>query len=164
MAVPGEMGDLETNWINWLTLRTGSSRTWWKPSVGDQVVLLSLGGNLETAFALPTVYSEAFPPPSESEDGSVTEYPDGRWFEYEPATGRWLIKGIKRVLIEASDSIELKTGAFIVTADQTQINSEVVINGGVTQGDGAMTSNGVVADGHMHDGAAKGNASTGGPH
>ncbi|KEN27550.1 phage baseplate assembly V family protein [Escherichia coli 8-415-05_S1_C1] len=23
-------GDLETNWINWLTLRAGKSRTWWK--------------------------------------------------------------------------------------------------------------------------------------
>ncbi len=68
------------------------------------------------------------------------------------------------MLIEASDSIELKTGALIVTSDQMQINSEVVINGGVTQGDGAMTSNGVVADGHMHDGAAKGGANTGGPH
>ena len=41
-------GDLETNWINWLTLRAGKSRTWWKPSVGEQVVLFSLGGNLET--------------------------------------------------------------------------------------------------------------------
>ena len=40
-------GDLETNWINWLTLRAGKSRTWWKPSVGEQVVLFSLGGNLE---------------------------------------------------------------------------------------------------------------------
>ncbi|EFD8868494.1 phage baseplate assembly protein V [Escherichia coli] len=42
-------GDLETNWINWLTLRAGKSRTWWKPSVGEQVVLFSLGGNLEPA-------------------------------------------------------------------------------------------------------------------
>lgn len=74
-------GDLETNWINWLTLRAGNSRTWWKPSVGEQVVLLSLGGNLETALSLPAVYSDAFPPPSDSEDGSVKEYLDGGWFE-----------------------------------------------------------------------------------
>ncbi len=40
-------GDLETNWINWLTLRAGNARTWWRPSEGEQVVLLSLGGNLE---------------------------------------------------------------------------------------------------------------------
>ncbi|KGT95253.1 baseplate assembly protein [Erwinia typographi] len=156
-------GDLETNWINWLTLRAGNSRTWWKPSVGEQVVLLSMGGNLETAFALPAVYSDAFAPPSESEEASVTAYPDGGWFEYEPATGRWLIKGIKSVLIEATDSIELKTGQFIVTADQTRINSAVVMNGGVTQGGGAMSSNGVVVDSHVHGGVEKGGANTGGP-
>ena len=70
-------GDLETNWINWLALRAGNSRTWWKPSVGEQVVLLSLGGNLDTAFALLAVYSDAFSPPSGTEDGNVTEYLDG---------------------------------------------------------------------------------------
>lgn len=37
-------GDLETNWISWLTLRAGNARTWWRPSEGEQVVLLSLGG------------------------------------------------------------------------------------------------------------------------
>ena len=45
-------------------------------------------GDLETAFALPAVYSNQYPPPSDSEDGSVTEYDDGGWFEYDPATGR----------------------------------------------------------------------------
>lgn len=66
----------------------------------------------------------------------MTEYLDGGRFEYELATGHLPIKGIKSVLIEASNSMELKTGAFILTADQTQINSEVVINGGVTHGGG----------------------------
>ncbi len=59
-------GDLETNWINWLTLRAGGTRTWWKPTVGEQVVLLSLGGNLETAFALPSrrpTIQKTAPPP-----------------------------------------------------------------------------------------------------
>lgn len=36
-------GDLETNWINWLTLRAGGARTWWCPSPDEQVVVLSMG-------------------------------------------------------------------------------------------------------------------------
>lgn len=80
-------GDLETNWINWLTLRAGKSRTWWKPSVGEQVVLFSLGGNLETAFALPAVYSNQFPPPSGSEDGNVTEYRTAAGLNTNPPPG-----------------------------------------------------------------------------
>lgn len=127
-------GDLETNWINWLTLRAGNARTWWKPSEGEQVVLLSLGGNLETAFALPAVYSNQFAPPSTSADACVTEHPDGGWFEYEPATGRWYVRGIKSMVIEAADNITMKTSEFVLEADRTRINSEVVINGGVVIG------------------------------
>ncbi|MBJ9263436.1 MAG: phage baseplate assembly protein V [Citrobacter sp.] len=156
-------GELETNWINWLTLRAGNSRTWWKPSVGEQVVLFSLGGNLETAFALPAVYSNQFPPPSGSEDGSVTAYPDGGWFEYEPQTGRWYVRGIKSMVIEAVDNVTFKTGEFVVEADTTRINSEVVINGGVTQGGGEMSSNGVIADKHAHNKVKFGGDTSGGP-
>jgi len=158
-----KVGELETNWINWLTLRAGGARTWWCPSPDEQVVVLSMGGNLETAFVLPAIYSNQFPPPSDSVDGGVTEYPDGGWFEYESATGRWHVRGIKSMVIEAADNITLKTAEFVVEADTTRINSEVVINGGVTQGGGAMSSNGIVVDDHEHTGVLKGSANTGGP-
>ncbi|MCY6659731.1 phage baseplate assembly protein V [Escherichia coli] len=141
----------------------GNARTWWKPSEGEQVVLLSLGGNLETAFALPAVYSNQFAPPSTSADACVTEHPDGSWFEYEPATGRWYVRGIKSMVIEAADNITMKTSEFVLEADRTRINSEVVINGGVTQGGGAMSSNGIVVDAHQHTGVLKGGDTTGGP-
>ena len=158
-----KVGELETNWINWLTLRAGGARTWWCPSPDEQVVLLSMGGNLETAFVLPAIYSNQFPPPSDSVDGCVTEYPDGGWFEYEPATGRWHVRGIKSMVIEAAENITLKTGEFVVEADATRINSEVVINGGVTQGGGAMSSNGIVVDKHGHTGVKSGGDTSGGP-
>ncbi|EFD1681336.1 phage baseplate assembly protein V [Escherichia coli] len=119
--------------------------------------------NLETAFALPAVYSNQFAPPSTSADACVTEHPDGSWFEYEPATGRWYVRGIKSMVIEAADNITMKTSEFVLEADRTRINSEVVINGGVTQGGGAMSSNGIVVDAHQHTGVLKGGDTTGGP-
>ncbi len=51
----------------------------------------------------------------------------------------------------------------VLEADRTRINSEVVINGGVTQGGGAMSSNGIVVDAHQHTGVLKGGDTTGGP-
>jgi len=157
-------GDLETNWINWLTCRAGKTRTWWQPSIGEQVVLLSLGGNLETAFALPAIYSDAFPPPDYSENGSTTVFNDGGWFQYEPDTGQLLIKNIKSVRIEAADGIQLITDQLGVDASQMLINSETVINGAVTQGGGDMSSNGVIADKHKHDKVKSGGDTSGGPH
>ena len=94
-----KVGELETNWINWLTLRANGARIWWCPSPDERVVVLSMGGNLETAFVLPAIYSNQFPPPLDSVDGCVTEYPDGGLFEYEPATGRWHGRGIKSMVI-----------------------------------------------------------------
>ncbi|WP_418885089.1 phage baseplate assembly protein V [Cronobacter dublinensis] len=40
------VGKFETNWINWLTLRTGGGRTWSYPSPDEQVVMLSMRGTL----------------------------------------------------------------------------------------------------------------------
>ena len=88
----------------------------------------------------------------------MTEHPDGGWFEYEPATGRWYVRGIKSMVIEAADNITMKTSEFVLEADRTRINSEVVINGGVTQGGGA-----IVVDAHQHTGVLKGGDTTGGP-
>lgn len=156
-------GDLETNWINWLTFRAGNTRTWWQPSIGEQVVLLSLGGNLETAFALPAIYSDAFPPPDYSENGSTTVFNDGGWFQYEPDTGQLLIKNIKSVRIEAADGIQLITDQLGVDASQTLINSQTVMNGAVTQRGGDMSSNGVVVDKHKHGGVKSGGDTSGGP-
>ena len=156
-------GDLETNWINWLTCRAGKTRTWWQPSIGEQVVLLSLGGNLETAFALPAIYSDAFPPPDYSENGSTTVFNDGGWFQYEPDTGQLLIKNIKSVRVEAADGIQLITDQLGVDASRTLINSQTVMNGAVTQGGGDMSSNGVVVDKHKHGGVKSGGDTSGGP-
>ncbi|MBD8153003.1 phage baseplate assembly protein V [Pantoea agglomerans] len=156
-------GDLETNWINWLTLRAGSTRTWWQPTVGEQVVLLSLGGNLETAFALPAIYSEAFPPPDYSEDGDTTEYSDGGFFQYDPARNLWLIRGVKNVLVEGAENMELNTKKFALNADEAVINAAMKINGAVTQSGGAMSSNGVVVDKHVHGKVKNGTDTSGGP-
>lgn len=157
------VGDLETNWISWLTLRAGGARTWWCPSPGEQVVLLSMGGNLETAFALPAIYSNRFPPPSASVDGSVTDYPDGGRFEYEPASGRWYVKGIKSMVIEAADNITLKTAELVVEADNMRIHGKVAIAGDVAQQGGALSSNGIILDKHQHAGVKSGSDTSGGP-
>lgn len=84
------------------------------------------------------------------------KYPDGGWFEYEPATGRWHVRGIKSMVIEAADNITLKTGEFVVKASNTHINIEVVNNSGVTHGGGAMSSNGILVDKHGQIGVKSG--------
>ena len=61
-----QSGGIQTTWLNWLTTRAGRSRTWWAPSVGEQVLLLAIGGELDTAFVLPGIFSDDNPAPSAS--------------------------------------------------------------------------------------------------
>lgn len=51
-----QTGGMQTTWLNWLTCRAGRSRVWWAPSVGEQVLILAIGGELDTAFVLPGIF------------------------------------------------------------------------------------------------------------
>lgn len=66
-----------TDWLQWLTTRAGCSRSWWAPSVGEQVLLLVVGGELDTAFVLPGIFSDEHPAPSASADAFHITFPDG---------------------------------------------------------------------------------------
>lgn len=58
-----QTGRLETTPLKWLTMRAGSARTWWAPSIGEQVLILSMAGELTTAFVLPAIFLTPIPPP-----------------------------------------------------------------------------------------------------
>lgn len=90
-----QTGGMETTWLNWLTCRAGRSRVWWAPSVGEQVLLLAIGGELDTAFALPGIFSDDHPAPSASPDALHVSFPDGAVIEYEPENGALTVSGIK---------------------------------------------------------------------
>ncbi len=56
-----QTGGIVTDWLQWLTTRAGRSRVWWAPSVGEQVLLLAVGGELDTAFVLPGIFRMTTP-------------------------------------------------------------------------------------------------------
>ncbi len=51
-----QTGGIYTDWLQWLTHRAGRSRTWWAPSVGEQVMILAVGGELDCAFVCCRVF------------------------------------------------------------------------------------------------------------
>lgn len=171
-----QSGGIQTTWLNWLTTRAGRSRTWWAPSVGEQVLLLAIGGELDTAFVLPGIFSDDNPAPSASADALHVAFPDGAVIEYEPETGALTVSGIKTadvtasesitatvpvVLVKASTSITLDTPEVICTNKLTTATLEVQkggkMTGNIEHSGGKLTSNGVQVDDHGH-----GNVQSGG--
>ncbi|WP_071058134.1 phage baseplate assembly protein V [Pelistega sp. MC2] len=149
-AVRIKTGELETNWIPFLTLRAGDVKTWCPPSVGEQVVLLSPGGELTNAVALTGLYSDHMAEPSNSGAVHTITYPDGAEIKYDHGSSALSISGINTLEINAS-------GAISINAPQT------TINGIVTQSGGPMSSNGIVVDTHKHAGVIPGGSNTQGP-
>ncbi|HAN6284528.1 phage baseplate assembly protein V [Escherichia coli] len=175
-----QSGGIQTTWLNWLTTRAGRSRTWWAPSVGEQVLLLAIGGELDTAFVLPGIFSDDNPAPSASADAWQVVFPDGAVIEYEPETSALTVSGIKTadvtasgsitatvplVLVKASTSITLDTPEVICTNKLTTATLEVqkggAMKGNIEHTGGSLSSNGKVLHTHKHPGDSGG--TTGAP-
>ncbi|HCB6625320.1 TPA: phage baseplate assembly protein V [Salmonella enterica subsp. enterica serovar Typhi] len=170
-----QSGGIQTTWLNWLTTRAGRSRTWWAPSVGEQVLLLAIGGELDTAFVLPGIFSDDNSAPSASADAWHVVFPDGAVMEYEPETSALTVTGIKTadvtasesitatvplVLVKASTSITLDTPEVICTNKLTTATLEVqkggTMKGNIEHTGGSLSSNGKVLHTHKHPGDSGG--------
>ena len=173
-------GGIITDWLQWLTQRAGRSRTWWAPSIGEQVLILAVGGELDTAFVLPGIFSDDHPAPSASADALHIAFPDGAVIEYEPETSALTVSGIKTADVTASESITATVPVVLVkAAERITLDTPEVIctnklitgslevqKGGQMRGDithtgGSLSSNGKVLHTHKHPGDSGG--TTGAP-
>ena len=173
-----DTGGNRTDWIHWVSLRAGRTRMWWAPSEGEQVLVLALGGELDTAFVLPGIFSDDFPAPSASADALYIDFPDGAVLEYEPATGALSVTGIKTADVQASESITASTKMLMVKADKIILDAPEVVctnklttgtlevkgggkmTGSIQHSGGEFSSNGIVIDKHTHGGVQNGGGST----
>ncbi len=86
-----KIGQLITAPLNWFTRRAGADRDWWSPSVGEQVMLLSPGGDLAQGVVLPAINRSAYPAPATSPDQHRVDYADGGFFEYDQSSGALIL-------------------------------------------------------------------------
>ena len=127
-------GDLETNWIPWLTQRAGENSEWNPPEVDEQVLLLSPCGDLAQAVALPSIYSDAKPAKSTSPTKFRQDFKNGDFIEHDTESGQLTIKA--------------KKFRFYGPVEQTG---------------GDMTSDGVSAQHHITEGVVPGTGESGEP-
>ncbi len=162
-----DTGNNTTGWLHWLTARAGNTRSWNAPSVGEQVLIFCLGGELDTGFVLPGIFSDANPAPSASADALHWSFPDGAVVEYEPASGALKATGIQTATIEAAVKILLSTPEVECSghlkAKTFEFTEGGKITGGVEQRSGDFSSNGVVLSDHTHGGVQRGGSRTDGP-
>lgn len=156
-AVRVRTGELTTNWLKWAEIRAGQTTDWDPPTIDEQVVLLSPGGDLSGAIVIRGLGSDLIPPPSNNKNKTVRNYPDGAHVEYDHSASDMRISGIKTLLITASDSITFQAPNLNLLFSNTAITGEIIHSGG------NLTSNGVTVHTHVHGGVISGGSDTQGP-
>jgi len=121
-------GELTTNWIPWISLRAGTTRTWSAPSEGEQVILLSPEGDTANAVALLGLNSDAYPAPAHKADLHVVQHGDGGTLSYNETLHRYEIN-----LPPGSKVAVIATGGIETTGS-------VAAAGNVSAGTGASGS------------------------
>jgi len=107
------VGGLTTKPIPWLAPRAGATRAWSPPSPGEQVLVLSPGGNLGAAVALTGIFYDAFAKPDgATADNVVIAFGDGAVLLYDQAAHQ--LKGT----LPAGGQVELTApGGFHLVGD-----------------------------------------------
>lgn len=111
-------GGILTGWIKWFTTRASNDCSWWAPEVGEQVMVLSPGGDMTQGVALPAIYQSAHPAPGDRPTQRITDYADGTRVEYDREASVLTITCVGDVVIKNAKSITVKTGTTLdITAD-----------------------------------------------
>ncbi len=106
-------GELLTAWRPWIECRAGTTRDWDPPTVGEQVVLFSPGGDPAGAVVLTGLFSDAHPAPADSGDLWRRVMPDGAVLEYDHAASHLQATLPGSATLDAQGAITLNSGADI---------------------------------------------------
>ena len=149
-------GALLTAWVPWITGRAGKTRDWNPPTVGEQCVLFSPGGDTANAFAMASLFQLSAPPPS-NDPGVISRlFPDSALFEYDHEAS------VLRINLPGSIEIHAPGGTQWVGNINHQ--GDMHRQGSETQEGGTKTHNGKnVGSDHQHSGVQGGPSNTGAP-
>ncbi|WP_316347613.1 phage baseplate assembly protein V [Desulfuromonas acetoxidans] len=101
------IGNITTTWLPWLTRRAGEDRSWWAPEPGEQVMVLSPGGDLAQGVVLPSIYQSSYPAPATTRDKCRIEFKDGGFAEYDRNSGKLIVSAEGLVQIIGKGTVEV---------------------------------------------------------
>ncbi|MCJ8215458.1 phage baseplate assembly protein V [Aeromonas veronii] len=156
-------GDITTNWRPYTTDRAGANRTRHRLSLGEQVILLSVSGDLRNAYIVGRLNADQFPEPLANDDNpdlDRTEYADGAVIEYNPKTGELNATGIKSATISASVTVKLIT-PLVECTKALKVGTTISAGGKITAP--SATIGGIEVTTHKHKDTMPGDGTSGGP-
>ncbi|MDR1139070.1 MAG: phage baseplate assembly protein V [Rickettsiales bacterium] len=111
-----KVGEFLTDYLPWITYRAGEDKSWSPPSIDEQVIVLSPGGELSLGVVLPAIYQQKYPPPECRKTAHTFKFQDGTKLSYESG----------KIEIDVVDKITLKVGksSIEMTKDEIKLKSK----------------------------------------
>lgn len=170
---------LTTDWLPWSASRSGETRTWSPPRVGEQVIIASPYGDMGQAVVMGSLFQDAKPAPAASKDQETTVFPDGSTVDYNSATNTLtltvagngnIVVNCKHATVNAEDDATLNTKLATVNASTsvelvtplTHCTGDLVVDGALSYAGGMSGSGGgttAIINGNVH---VTGNITNGG--
>ncbi|AEE26300.1 phage baseplate assembly protein V [Francisella hispaniensis] len=124
-----QTGGIITKYLPYVTQRAGDCITWWKPSLGEQVMILSPCGNINNGIVINSIYTAIQEPPEDFDKKHQTRYPDGTIITYDYENKKLQIESEAEIVIRSSKiTIDAGTQEIDITASKLNINAETNIS------------------------------------
>jgi phage baseplate assembly protein V len=122
-----KIGKITTNWIPWLTT-AGAVKLWNPPVVGEQVCVVSQGGDLSLAVAIPSIFQSKFAAPGNDPNTIKVELSDNASVEFSKATDEITARIDGAEICFGSDKFHVSIGAseIEVTPASISLNASTV--------------------------------------
>ncbi|MDO8908911.1 MAG: phage baseplate assembly protein V [Pseudohongiella sp.] len=142
-------GDNVTGWLKWISFRAGTTRDWSPPTVGEQVILFSPGGDLAAGIVLTGLDSDTHPAPSSDPDVWMRVFPDGAVVEYNHVTHAFKLTLPAESTSEVNCPLTTINGSLQVNGD-IGCSGNVAAEGNVSDGTRSMAGDREIYNDHTH--------------
>ncbi|MCD9124034.1 phage baseplate assembly protein V [Cupriavidus sp. UGS-1] len=131
-------GELQSNWVRWFTLTAGDTVDWHPVTLGEQGLLLCVGGDPAQGVFLRGIYSDDNPAPSDLPSLHTCHYPDGAVVQYDhethaldatlPDGGTVNIVSPQAVTVKTTDAL-IEAETWTVKTGQGTVDGPLTVKG-----------------------------------
>ncbi|MCP3967436.1 MAG: phage baseplate assembly protein V [Lentisphaerae bacterium] len=145
-----QVGELLTDWLDFISFSAALVTFWRPPEFGEQVLVISPGGDLAQDIVIPAIYQNTFPATASTPTVTKLTFADGAKLEYDSAAHHLqaILPGGGKITLFSDGGITI-TGDINVTGQIVSTNDQIA--GGISQIN------------HTHGGVEPGGGSTAKP-
>lgn len=104
------IGERDSAWLRFTTRRAGEDRTWWPPTVGEQVLVFAPNGDAVAAVAGDSLYQQDYDAPADAGTIRRTVMGDGASFTYDREAKRLTVELPGDAVVEVAGNSTVKIG------------------------------------------------------